>query len=1254
MPRFLGHWRRAWVKCRSTCRYAFSSEAEKDAASRTARVRRRTLTPARKSVEETYTRLDAREHVLLRPGMYLGSVTPQKLSDHVLRRDKTGMEKRDLLTLPALLKAFDEILVNALDNARRGRGTKRIDVYWSRGRPHELATAPPLDDETALRRAVRDGVLPCITVVNDGQTVPVQMHRDEEMLVPELVFGQLQSGSNFDDNEERYTGGRHGLGAKLTNIFSLLFEVEIFEAPSRKHFLGAWIDNMGQMASSSTASIPDDGTLMSAGAPRGLAGELGYSLPDPLTSFTRISFVPDLLRLGLGEDPAAEEYVADAGGIAMNQDTFDLLEKRVWDAAATTMDVDIALNGEIVPRLGFVEYAKLFVGDAGITHLPVNKNWDVCLAACESGDAFDVSFVNGMYTALGGSHVECVKNQAVAAVVDACKDLRPTAAYVKNRLQVFVSCAIANPEFDSQRKERLLTPQSQFKPKCALKRTHLAAFLKESSIIDKIKSALDRNVEAAAAKSFNHRKQKQLTGIRKLEDAHDAGGAKSDGCTLILTEGDSAKAFAIAGLEVLGREKFGVFPLRGKIKNVRGVKKASLTKIEEVSTLCKILGLSPYKQYDSHRSPAQMGLRYGAVMIMADQDDDGCHIRGLVVNLFASLWPELLSRPGFLQSFRTPLLKVDVPGKSASNKRKGFFSRKDFEDWLSTEGAALNRKLLRVKYYKGLGTSTPAEAREYCEDLSRHRYYFAYTGQGDEDALDLAFNKERPGDRRDWLAQTPWSASHEDALPADLGSDASDIQISYETFVHSELSRFSMADNVRSLPSVVDGLKPSQRKVLYACLKRNLTSEIKVAQLAGYCSEHTAYHHGEASLHSTIIGMAQDFCGANNINLLVPDGGFGTRHAGGKDAGAPRYIYTKLSQETRLLFPKGDDPLLEYLTDDGMQVEPRFFVPVIPILLINGAVGIGTGWSTEIPMYNPRDVIKSLRSRIERDLGVDAEMPVSRLVPWYRGFKGEITMDEETSKIMTQGVATRRQRSATIVDITELPIGRLHERMVATLEKLMESGVVTSYKIRNTSTEWHYEVKLSKGAAKKRNTDSEESLRSLFRLTSNIVCKFHAFDADGHIRDYGSAEAIMEDYYRVRADLYARRYRDQISQLEGQILRLENKDRFLKEVSDGTLKLYNVELEDVRKTLIARDYARESDIRAILLRERDGSADVSDPANEYDYLLRTNFLSATAQKRRGLQRELDDCSKELAMLQSLEPLNLWLNDLDALEEHMQG
>jgi len=171
-----------------------------------------------------------------------------------------------------------------------------------------------------------------------------------------------------------------------------------------------------------------------------------------------------------------------------------------------------------------------------------------------------------------------------------------------------------------------------------------------------------------------------------------------------------------------------------------------------------------------------------------------------------------------------------------------------------------------------------------------------------------------------------------------------------------------------------------------------------VAQLSGYVAEHSAYHHGEVSLSQTIVGMAQDFVGSNNINLLKPIGQFGNRMMGGKEAASPRYIFTNLTSLARIVFHPNDNSVLNYQVEEGQRIEPDYYAPILPMCLINGAEGIGTGWSTSIPCYNPLEIADNIRKRLRNH-----SYNFQRMIPWFRGFTGKIELKEDGTNYLVQG-----------------------------------------------------------------------------------------------------------------------------------------------------------------------------------------------------------------------------------------------------------
>ncbi|KAL0429245.1 UNVERIFIED_CONTAM: DNA topoisomerase 2 [Sesamum radiatum] len=619
-------------------------------------------------------------------------------------------------------------------------------------------------------------------------------------------------------------------------------------------------------------------------------------------NWTKITFKPDLAKFSM---------------TYLEEDVVALMKKRVIDVAGCLgKTVKVELNGRLFHFKSFSNYCDLYLKPASASTsdpLPrfeeeVHDRWQICISRSE-GQFQQVSFVNGIATVKGGTHVDYVTNKITSHLVTVIKnknkknkkfDLKPHA--VKNHLWVFVNALIDNPAFDSQTKETLTLRAASFG----------SSWDFSSKFLDKVaKSDIMKNIEEWAEfkqkkdlKKTDGSKDRRIYGLAKLADANEAGGKNSERCTLILTEGDSAKALA-------------------HIK--------------------QILGLQHGKQYDSVKS-----LRYGHLMIMTDQDHDGSHIKGLLINFIHSFWPSLLKVPSFLLEFITPIVK--------------------YEAWKEKLGA--DAKNWSIKYYKGLGTSTDQEGKEYFEDLGKHKKDFVWVDEQDGEAIELAFSKKKIEARKNWIRQFE---------PGTYLSEQ-DKHIKYRDFVHKELILFSIADLQRSIPSMVDGLKPGQRKILFCSFKRNFIKEAKVAQFSGYVSEHSAYHHGEQSLASTIIGMAQDYVGSNNINLLLPNGQFGTRGQGGKDHASARYIFTQLSPLTRYLFPKADDILLNYLNEDGQSIEPTWYVPIIPMVLVNGSEGIGTGWSSFIPNYNPLDIIANLRHLLNDE-------PMDPMHPWYKGFR---------------------------------------------------------------------------------------------------------------------------------------------------------------------------------------------------------------------------------------------------------------------------
>lgn len=762
-------------------------------------------------------------------------------------------------------------------------------------------------------------------------------------------------------------------------------------------------------------------------------------------------------------------------------------------------------------------------------------------------------------------------------------------------------------------------------------------------------------------------KKTKLKGIPKLEDANDAGTKNSMNCTLILTEGDSAKSLAVSGLGVVGRDHYGVFPLRGKLLNVREATHKQILENAEINNLIKILGLQYKKKYTSMDDVK--GLRYGKLMIMTDQDQDGSHIKGLLINFIHTNWPELLRLP-FLEEFITPIVKATKKGHELS-----FFSVPEFEEW---KNDTPNSHTFNIKYYKGLGTSTSKEAKEYFQNMDRHRILFEYGNETDDDAILMAFSKKCIDQRKEWLTKHMEECKHRKlvGLPERYLYTKTTKTVSYADFVNLELVLFSNTDNIRSIPCVVDGFKPGQRKVLFTCLKRNDKREVKVAQLAGSVAEMSAYHHGETSLCGTIVNLAQNFVGSNNINLLQPNGQFGTRLSGGKDSASPRYIFTMLSPLARLIFHPHDDPLLKFLDDDNQRIEPEWYIPILPMVLVNGCEGIGTGWSTKIPNHNPRDVVANLRSMMQGN-------EPKPMMPFYKNFRGQIVAAGD-GRFVTIGNASILDGQK--LEISELPIGTWTQNYKEnTLEALLHGGdkikpVISDYKEYNTDTTVRFVISFLPGEFQ-RLAHEDGGFHRIFKLTSSLaITSMHSFDHNNCLRKYDHTMIILKEFFALRLEFYDKRKIYLEGMLQAEADKLSNQARFIMEKCDRTLVVENKKRKVMIDELIKRGYdadpvkdwkrrikaddaepeGGDDEEETEEVEEKPGKSSKKaapvDPdkafqkltdVKKYDYLLGMSMWMLTDERKNELLKQRDTKLAELSTLKAKTPKSLWVEDLDA-------
>ena len=1121
-----------------------------------------------------YQRKTDKQHILDNPDTYIGSVENVDAEMWVFD-DQTGrIVNRAIEYVPGLYKLFDEGIVNCRDHVVRMIQSTMLNKNF----------VTYIDTTVA-----EDGT---ITMANDGNGIDVAKHPEYDVWIPELVFGQLRTSTNYDKTEKKIVGGKNGFGFKLVLIWSDYGRVETVDHVRGLKYVQEFKRNLDEIC-------PPTITKVAVGS----------------KSYTKVSFKPDYRRLGCQ---------------GLTQDMLALLKKRVYDIGAVTdhsiKKIKVVYNGQTIPVKNFQQYIDLYIGskagnDSGKrVYEQSDERWEYAVALSPNHEFMQVSFVNGICTFKGGKHVDYIMGQIVRKLCDYIekkKKVKVNAAAIKEQLILFLRCDVENPAFDSQTKDCMNTPVAKFGSSCLVSDAFIEKVAK-MGVMDVACSLIEAK-ENKLAKKTDGSKTKSVRGIANFIDANFSGTAQSKECILILCEGLSALSGIVSGLSSSDRNTIGIYPLKGKLLNVRGEQIKKISENKEIGDIKKILGLETGKTYGTIADVNQH-LRYGKVMIMTDADLDGHHIKGLCINLFHSEWASLVKIPGFLSFMNTPILRA----KKGAQTRL-FYNDGEYLLWKETmTSQVLNT--WTIKYFKGLGTSTSAEFKEYF--ANKKIVDFVHGGETSDDTIDKVFNKKRPDDRKTWLENYDKSAYLDTSCPT----------VPYETFIDKELIHFSTYDCARSIPNMVDGLKISLRKILFSAFKRKLTSEIKVAQFSGYVSEHSAYHHGEASLNGAIVNMAQNFVGSNNINLLEPVGQFGTRLQGGDDSASERYIFTHLNPMTRLIFPEADDAVLTYKDDDGTIVEPEYYVPIIPFALLNGISGIGTGFSCSIEPYNPKTIIDSLKQKL-------AGSPVTvDFLPYYEGFKGSVRKISE-QKFLVKGCYQTIGEDK--IRITELPVGTWTMPYTTFLETLMDgsqtdkAGKKITPQIKDftsicTEVNIDFTVQLPKGLL----TDLEATvdangcngLEKLLKLFTTVsTTNMHMFDSDCKLHKYASVEEIIDDFYVVRIGVYEKRKASLIADLERQLVKLSNRARYIMLTLDGTIDLRRKTAVQVNELLVSLQFNQ------------------LDSDEHYKYLVKMPMDSVTEEHVQAIMKEKDSMTTALAALKRKTVEQMWLEELDILD-----
>lgn len=1199
-------------------------------------------------------RLTPYEQIIEAPDMYIGATRSETKEEYIVKNGKIVVD--NLVFSNGCVKIFDEIIVNIRDQHVRDKTMNLVKFNF---------------DSNGTFSAYNNGY----------NGILVEMNKDYKMYNPHLIFGCLRSSTNYRQTG-KLVGGKNGFGAKLTNIFSKKFTITVVDKHKRKYYQ-EFSDNMKNHTKPIISTTTE-------------------------TPYLLITFTPDYTKLNT---PFSNEFAS-------------LIEKRIYDVTSCMKGVKVFYNDKQLNIASFKDYISCYYDK---TYLEANmyfdssERWEVAIVCCHQTQFSCESFVNGIYTVEGGTHVNSVMDKICKKIVpifkeqQKFKDVTITPASIKKILRLFLNCQIEDPSFNSQTKDKLTSPVVTFGSKYEPSNKFIISITKNKLLNDILLSSR-LQVELKALKKTDGRKTKRVT-VEKLDDSIHAGGKHSDKCTLILVEGDSAKQFPTNGLRARSdSEYFGLFPLKGKVLNVRSATLQQIGKNKEIEQLKHILGLRIDKNLTLN------DLRYGRILILTDEDNDGQHIKGLIMNLLEKYLPGVLqTNDTFVSIIKTPLIKAFKKGKK--EKPLLFETEQEFVKW---KNSTSNSHTYKFKYYKGLATPNEFEAQEVFRELENRVIYlnweksqiqtkektqeeiareqltieckdplFKYRDveSNSYKSFELAFNNEKADDRKSWIERY------------EKGKiiDSSVRNLPYSTFFNSGFIHYSVGSVRRMLPNIMDGLKPSQRKILFAAFKRLQKDEMKVEQFSAYTSQVSAYHHGQTSLEKAIVCMAKNYVGTNNINLLKPNGGFGSRKT--NKAGSARYIFTQLHSIVQFLFKKEDECILNYLEEEGQSIEPDYYLPILPTILINGATGIGTGYSTKIPKYNPEDVLENIR------LMLDGKQPKT-MTPWYRYFNGQIVRKSQQSKVVqkeslafnsqstqstqstqptqstqsTQNSNLQEQQSVnssninianipvekntkknleficrgkydiiskTTLRITELPVS------VSSIDAYLDflkTKIALDWKEGDIVEEGKYLIEyISKCSSNTiditlvfipgvlQKLASEGVVAKIFSLCSLIkTTNMYLFNKDCAITKFDTTGKILAHFFNTRLEGYRRRREYYMKILKNNLDLVEWKIKFIEYYLDGKIKFKNLKVA----------IKQQDQIKTL---EKHGfprlAASITDSAHtqSYDYLFNMKISTLSQEKIDELKKEYE---KTLLIYENYKKKNakqLWKDELDEFE-----
>jgi DNA topoisomerase-2 len=968
---------------------------------------------------KTYFQVDISTHAKSK-GMWSGSFAKSVNEEFLLEEGK--FSKRNISYPQALYKGIDEILVNAIDQ-------------WIKtlGGPKKYMVTK------IVIKFTPDGY---ISIFNNGDGIPVDLVKNikgEPMYVPQLISTEFLAGSNNSDDKNRISGGTNGLGIKLTSNNSKHFVLETVDIVRKKHYIQESHDRLARTdppVITPLKSLGVDSILKKGGA-------LFKFLPD--YKIYKVDIKKDYAELNL------------------------LFKTRAIHTAAHT-GLSVTYNDEEIKVNNMETFAELFLPTSQLVCTKIKHpeyDWDVVVGISDTGSYETLSIVNGICVKTG-THLNYIRDLVIDGIkLRTERLLKKFVVYKKSMLQnnlfIMISGNIPNPAFDSQSKTNIAGSVASYKE-----------YVLGKSVLAKIWKMMEVRLVEQYLTDFKTKttRKANTNGIKKYKKAKYAATNKSDQCTLLICEGDSAESMTRTSLTSkkvpMSYDYYGTFNIGGVPMNSRTKSTAyessgktvvrrqkQLVDNERLSSLEKVCNLNHTFTYETKEE--RDTLSYGFVVATVDQDLDGVgQIFGLILSHFERFWPALIMH-GYVKQLATPIIRA-FP-KSGKAAVESFYTDEEYRQWVLNKFGKDERSAddlgsgesgldkWDVKYYKGLATHNDDEAIHMFQKYDSSLYTITYDDLAAK-TFEIYYGNDPDLRKIELVIRRPPVVIH-------------DMSLSCTEHLQSHTKEFQLDNIMRKLPHMYDGLNPARRKILCGSRNRFLSNngEVKVFQLAGYIAEKMNYHHGSASLEKTIINMAQDYVGANNLPLLLPLSQFGSRFRSGHDYGAPRYIKTKLNKDlVSALFRTEDDYVLDYTYDEGVCNEPVCYVPVAPFALLESLEIPATGWKYAGYARDWKAVHKNILGLVK---GYDSETKLQAFTPvtmpfWKNKWNGTTrSVNSKTGKQTWSMGPYMYDDEKNVIEIFELPFQEGNESYV---EKMESKTYVAS--VQDDSSKLQIDIKI--------------------------------------------------------------------------------------------------------------------------------------------------------------------------------------------------